>query len=126
MSKSDKIIDIAAEAAENFGGGVSWGIGIAMVMSLVIWVSSPDANAGVEYSNKLTASNTVQNAEQRTALLEANKTCTAQLTGTINKGQTVTVTRTSYEPGFIMERYYIEEQGGRWYYANSLSGIECS
>lgn len=52
--------------------------------------------------------------------------CKATFTKTINRGDEVTVLKTSHEPGGIMERYYIKEQGGRWYYASHFSGIRCN
>lgn len=80
----------------------------------------------VSHTIKHTASAQPQTVLERIALVEANDHCTATFTGTLNKGQEVTVTKVTYQSGFIMEKYHIAEQGGRWYYASSFDGIQCS
>lgn len=126
MSKSEKIIETGADIVASAGNGAFWALGGILMIWATVSLVSPSDNDAVSYSNKLTAAHTAQNAVERVALTSTDMRCTAQLTGTINKGQTVTVTKTSYEAGFIMERYYIEEQGGRWYYADSMTALECS
>ncbi len=51
--------------------------------------------------------------------------CHATFTRSINRGNEATVLKTTYEPGGLMERYYIKEQGGRWYYASHFSAVHC-
>jgi len=69
-----------------------------------------------------------QTPDKRVELTTKHKAgeCKAKFIKTINRGDEVTVLKTSHEPGGIMERYYIKEQGGRWYYASHFSAIRCN
>ncbi len=51
--------------------------------------------------------------------------CFATFTRSISRGSEATVLKTHYENGGLMERYYIAEQGGRWYYASHFSAVRC-
>ena len=51
--------------------------------------------------------------------------CHATFTRSLSRGNEATVLKTTYERGGLMERYYIKEQGGRWYYASHFSAVRC-
>lgn len=51
--------------------------------------------------------------------------CVATFTRSLSRGNEATVLKTTYERGGLMERYYINEQGGRWYYASHFSAVRC-
>jgi hypothetical protein len=68
-----------------------------------------------------------QSPFERYELVSKNpsESCFATFTRSVNRGNEVTVLKTHYENGGLMERYYIKEQGGRWYYASHFSAVRC-